>query len=84
MVGTATSTNPIKIGEPAGRDLVTVIASKSQLLAMSDLVAQGISLKSEPAESYLARLRQALQGATKSDVIATFAFLHNRGKKPEP
>jgi type IV/VI secretion system ImpK/VasF family protein len=84
MIGDPAGAGQIKIGLPAGRDLVTVIASKSPLLAVSDLVAPGASLKAEPAEGYLARLRQALQGVAKSDVMATFAFLHNSGENHKP
>jgi type IV/VI secretion system ImpK/VasF family protein len=60
--------------DPPGLELITVIASKTQLFSASRDI--------EPAESYLNELRQALsKKSVQSDVTATFHFIRTNLKK---
>jgi hypothetical protein len=60
---------------PPGRELITVIASKTQLFL-------GLRDDDEPAESYLNALRQALsKEGVQPDITATFHFIRTNLKK---
>ncbi|MDH3600026.1 MAG: DotU family type IV/VI secretion system protein [Candidatus Tectomicrobia bacterium] len=59
---------PWRVSPPAGRDLIVVIASKKPLVRQPNLTP-------EPVDSALSALRQALQGLSQADVVATFSFL---------
>ena len=79
-VGQLNSPSPFFIyAQPAGLELITVIASKMPLLPM------GVR-NDEPAESYLKDLRQALsKESVQTDITATFHFIRTKFKlSPSP